>query len=252
MRLTYREALAVTENHYGRDHPEVAIDLNNIGAVLGDLGEHAEALVHYREVLDIFERRLPHSHPLIATVRRNRDVARRAWMDSLSEQERWRVRIEQNLAALRDSTGAQTDDDRLDAFSALGVSYIEVEQPDSALVYLREALPLAEALDQAETVGVVLNNIGSAHKSRKDWSEAEAYLRRSVAHNTAIQGDSAAVLAYTHFHLAGVLRATARPDSARHHAAHAEALAARHELAALLEEIQALRTALGEPRKEEE
>jgi len=118
--------------------------------------------------------------------------------------------------------------------------YIKQVKGDSALIYLNQALPLAKKLNDAEMTGTLLNNLGSAHKANENWQEAEVYLRQSVHHNKTVQGDSASVLAYTYFHLAGVMQAKAEADSSRYYAKISQNIAQKHALTELLENIDAL------------
>jgi tetratricopeptide (TPR) repeat protein len=72
---------------YGPDHPNVAIDFNNLGNVLwdhgrrqGDLGKLQEARKLYERALKIFRTRLGDDHPQTKIVRRNLE-----YLDSLRE-----------------------------------------------------------------------------------------------------------------------------------------------------------------------
>jgi len=98
-------------------------------------------------------------------------------------------------------------------------------------------------------IGTVLNNLGAAHKIKKNWPQAEDYLHQSIQHNRAVVGDSAAVLAFTYFHLGGVLHAQAQPDSARYYAEQSQVLAQKHGLKDLQEEIRALLESIEEVTK---
>jgi hypothetical protein len=55
-----------------------------------------------------------------------------------------------------------------------------------------------------------------------------------------VQGDSASVLAYTYFHLAGVALAEGQTDRSREYAQKSLALAEQHKLVELVEEAKAL------------
>lgn len=89
-------------------------------------------------------------------------------------------------------------------------------------------------------VGTILNNLGSAHKSLKNWQKAEQYLRRSIEHNRVVQGDSAEVLAYSYFHMAGVCQAQGQLERAREYAQKSLVLAELHKLTDLRGEVEAL------------
>ena len=67
----YRRALAIDETSYGPDHPDVAIDLNNLALLLQATNRLAEAEPLMRRALAIFETSLGPDHPNTVTVRNN-------------------------------------------------------------------------------------------------------------------------------------------------------------------------------------
>ncbi len=64
-------ALKIDEKVYGPDHPTVAIDINNLGMVLQDLGELAEARKCFERALKIFREKLGDDHPNTRIVANN-------------------------------------------------------------------------------------------------------------------------------------------------------------------------------------
>jgi hypothetical protein len=66
-----RRALAIDEASYGADHPDVAVDLNNLAQLLQDTNRLAEAEPLMRRALAIFEASLGADHPNSLTVRGN-------------------------------------------------------------------------------------------------------------------------------------------------------------------------------------
>jgi hypothetical protein len=71
IKKAYQRALAVGEKALGPDHPDVAILLGNLGLVLKDLGEYAEARAALERALAILEKSLPPDHPDILLVKQN-------------------------------------------------------------------------------------------------------------------------------------------------------------------------------------
>lgn len=86
--------------------------------------------------------------------------------------------------------------------------------------------------------------MGSAYKLKKDWPQARQWLEKSLSHNRKVQGDSADVLAYTYFHLAGVAQAQGQTKLSRGYAQKSLILAELHKLKDLTEEVQALQRGL--------
>ena len=71
-RAAFERARALWQEVYGEEHPQVATALNNLGLVLRDLGELAEARAAFERALAILENsQLPPDHPNIQTVRGN-------------------------------------------------------------------------------------------------------------------------------------------------------------------------------------
>ena len=62
----YERALAIDEAAYGPDHPTVAIDVNNLGDVLQDLGDLEGAKKMYERALAIDEAAYGPDHPTVA------------------------------------------------------------------------------------------------------------------------------------------------------------------------------------------
>jgi tetratricopeptide (TPR) repeat protein len=70
----FRRALAIDEQNYGPDHPDVALALNNLALLLEAANRLGEAEPLYRRALQIlveFRRRTAHEHPNFGVVRAN-------------------------------------------------------------------------------------------------------------------------------------------------------------------------------------
>ena len=57
------KAMGIDQSQHGKDHPIVAIDLNNLARLNLDQGKHAEAERYYLQSLSIQEKALPPDHP---------------------------------------------------------------------------------------------------------------------------------------------------------------------------------------------
>ena len=64
---SHEEALAIRRKALPKDHPDIAVSLNNLGVVQQDLREYAAAKASYEEALAIYRKALPKDHPDIAT-----------------------------------------------------------------------------------------------------------------------------------------------------------------------------------------
>ena len=72
-----KRALSIAEGSLGKDHPDVARDLNNLAQLYKATNRLSEAEPLMERALSIFETSLGPDHPRTITVRRNLDVLRR-------------------------------------------------------------------------------------------------------------------------------------------------------------------------------
>jgi hypothetical protein len=72
-------SLSIDERIYGADHPDVAIDLNNLAGLYKSQGRYSEAEPLYLRSLQICEQRLGVDHPSTVTVRQNYDLFLAQW-----------------------------------------------------------------------------------------------------------------------------------------------------------------------------
>jgi tetratricopeptide (TPR) repeat protein len=67
----YQRALAINEKVLGGEHPDTALNLNNLGYLLDSMGDLAGARAAYQRALTILEATLPPGHRYIEIVRRH-------------------------------------------------------------------------------------------------------------------------------------------------------------------------------------
>jgi tetratricopeptide (TPR) repeat protein len=218
----YNEALKIDEAYFGTNHSKVARELQNIASLLESKGKYGEALEKYNKELKIVQS-LPESDSYVDDL--SRKIAQ--ILQFLPETEQWRYRTWSYLAQLSDTLRQR---DRLTLFLQIGQGYFKQAKVDSALIYVEEALQLAQKNNDQEKVGTILSNVCSTIKSLQRWSEAERFLRQSAEHYRKTQGDSAVVLAYTYFLLACVAQAEGQTPLSREYAQKSLALAKRHNL----------------------
>ena len=66
-----RRALAIDEQSYGPEHPNVSRDLNNLATLLNATNRLGEAELLMRRVVDMMERSYGVNHPNVATALNN-------------------------------------------------------------------------------------------------------------------------------------------------------------------------------------
>ena len=63
----HKRALAIQEKALGPDHPDLAINMNNLAALYTNQGRYGEAEPLFKRVLEIDEQALGPEHPDVAT-----------------------------------------------------------------------------------------------------------------------------------------------------------------------------------------
>ncbi len=238
----FNEALKIDEAYFGRNHPNVAIRLNNIAGVLYAQKKYEDALRLFSEALQIRKSYFGNDHPDIAVTLWWIAKVLSATGENLKSVEYYEQAFDIfNRFLGPDHSNTKTvAASRLRLLNQIGVGYTKQSKADSALLFLRQALPIAERLKEQEMLGNLYNDLGSAHKLKQEWPQARHWLEKSLSHNRALAGDSAAVLAHTYFHLAGVAQAEGQTPLSREYAQKSLALAERHKLADLMKEVEAL------------
>jgi tetratricopeptide (TPR) repeat protein len=66
-----KEALKIAEEIFGKDHPGVALSLNNLASLYCSQGKYSKAEPLYKRALEIYEKVLGPYHPDVATVLEN-------------------------------------------------------------------------------------------------------------------------------------------------------------------------------------
>lgn len=71
-----RRALVIDEKSFGKNHPKVAVGLNNLAALLLMTKRFDEAELLYKRAVEILENSLGPEHPDTIKVRRNLEILR--------------------------------------------------------------------------------------------------------------------------------------------------------------------------------
>ncbi len=234
----YEKALRIYENVFGADKIQAGISQFSIGNALFAKGNYSVALDRYTKALNIYENVLGPRHPSTEIVRESKYVAT---IGLLPDDEKWLLQTQYSRSRLRNSAAHQmTEKQRLTLLNSISVGYIKQGKGDSAIVYLRQANALAKKLKDREMIGTVLNNFAAAYKSENDLSNAESYVRKSILFNRTLAGDSAAVLAYSYFHLSDILNRKAQLDSVAYYAQKSIAIARKYGFVGLLKEVSSV------------
>ena len=69
-------ALDIDSKLFGEDHPNIAVEYNNIGIAYDYMGEYDKAIDFCQKALNIFLKFLPEIHPTALTIKENIEVAK--------------------------------------------------------------------------------------------------------------------------------------------------------------------------------
>jgi tetratricopeptide (TPR) repeat protein len=151
-RAAFERALAIDEQAFGPDHPNVARDINNLGWLLRDLGDLATARAAFERALAIDEQAFGPDHPNVA-----RDINNLGWLlRDLGDLAAARAAFERALA-IRETVFGQEHPDTATILWWLGTLERDSGNIQKAQAYLEEALAIFEqslSLDHPYTQAV--------------------------------------------------------------------------------------------------
>jgi tetratricopeptide (TPR) repeat protein len=180
-----KRALAIAENVYGPDHPDVAAIANNIGANLKAHGDPAGALQYIERALAIGEKAHGPDHPNVATLANNIGLI-------LKEQGDLAGALQYTRRALAIGEKVFGPDHPQVAIFANNIGTILQDQGDraGALQYTQRALAIDEKAYGPDhpTVATFANNIGQILNDQGDLAGALQYAHRALAIDKKVYG----------------------------------------------------------------
>jgi tetratricopeptide (TPR) repeat protein len=211
-RSAYERALAMDEAVYGRDHPRVAIDVNNLGGVLKYLGKLGEARAAFERALAIDEAVYGRDHPRVAIDVNNLGLV----LKDLGELGEARAACKRALAIDEAVYGLVHPSVARDVNNLGGVLRDLGELGEARSAYER-ALAIFERVFGTEhpNMATLVNNLGVVLQDLGELGEARAAYRRALAMDEAVYGRDHPRVAIDINNLAMVLRDLGEPGEAR-------------------------------------
>lgn len=172
-----RQVLAMHRTLYGEKHPEVAEDLNNLGAIQNEIGNLGEAEAQYRQSLAIVAGWYGPQHPKTAedlTCLGRVLIKEKKYADSKLVLER-ALEVQKTIHGHDHPAVAS-------ALNELGNLESQQQAYEQAEAHFREALDIWRAVygNTHQFIGVGLSNLGSVYMGRKDYVRAEAMYRQAL------------------------------------------------------------------------
>jgi tetratricopeptide (TPR) repeat protein len=174
----YEQALAITRQVPGEQHPSTAISLNNLGSLLQAQGDLAGARPYFEQALAITRQVLGEQHPDTAQSLNNLGGLLQAQGDLAGAQ----PYLEQALAIRRQVLGEQHPD-TAQSLNNLGSLLQDRGDLAGAKAYLEQALAIRrQTLGEAHPdTATSLNNLGTLLQAMGDLPAARTYLEQALA-----------------------------------------------------------------------
>lgn len=204
------EALAIRQNLLDPDHPDVAETQTELGDVLFDLGEYAQAESLFHASLRI-RRAAYGEHEAVAEALTNHAMALQALGDHDEAESLYRA----SLAMKRDLLGEQHPEIAT-TLSTLAWVLSEKSEFEEAEQLYRESLAMRRAVyaDGHPRIAIGLNNLATLLRDQQRYDEAESLIREALDINRAALGPRHDHVVSNLNLLASILRGQQRYDDA--------------------------------------
>jgi len=168
--------LNISKELYGKDDPNVAIGLLNLGVVLMDKGDSEKALEYYNQALEIDEKVYGKEHPVVSRVLSN--IAGVLWkkgdLDNALDYMKRVLKIDEKFFG-------QYHPEVAGYLNNIGLVLRDKGDLDGALDYMKKGLEINEKFlgqDHPE-VATILEGIGSVLKMKGDLDKARSFFKQA-------------------------------------------------------------------------
>ena len=232
-----RRSIALREKILGRDHPQVAADLNNLGLIHNRRRDYTEAQVIFLRALAALEKTLGPTHRLIAACLNNLGLAYWRQRDYPRAEDHFRRALEVNEQLYGSESLRVTN-----ALGNLGIIAKERGNYARAETLYRRVLAIQEThLGQNHPdLVVMVESLAILYRDRGDYTRAEEMFGRAVDISVAARGPDHPIVARHLDNLTHLYWAVGDWE---------RALAARQRVAAIEERNLRLNLAVGSERQ---
>ncbi len=173
----YKRALAIDEKSLGKDHPDVARDLNNLALLYYAEGRYAEAEPLFKRALVIMEKTFGPDHPKVATLLNNQAELYRA-EGRYAEAEPLYKRA---LAIDEKSLGKDHPDVARDLNNLALLYYAEGRYAEAEPLFKRALVIMEKTFGPDHPkVATLLNNQAELYRAEGRYAEAEPLHKRAL------------------------------------------------------------------------
>ena len=186
-----KKALRLAERRKGRDHPDTATSLHNLGLIVKYMNAFnpSRAEPYFRRALAIRESKLGKNHPDVAETLYQ--LASTKWFLGVGDPESAEL-LHLRALAIREAEFGESDLKVAESLRSLAFLYMKTptkkapdrwkgDQYSLALDYYRRVLPIYEAASgHAYRAGSVAENMASLYERQGDYSSAVSLYRRAL------------------------------------------------------------------------
>jgi tetratricopeptide (TPR) repeat protein len=183
----YRDCLAVTRDHLGEAHPDVAASLNNLAILYKSQGRYSEAEPLHQEALALRKQLLGEAHPAVAQSLNNLALLYK----SQGRYSKAEPLFQEALALMKQLLG-EAHPDVAQSLNNLAGLYKSQGRYSKAEPLFQEALALMKQLlgEAHPDVANSLNNLAALYYSQGRYSEAEPLYQEALALRKQLLGEA--------------------------------------------------------------
>jgi eukaryotic-like serine/threonine-protein kinase len=210
----HREALAIYETSFEKDHPRTAAALNNLAIAQLEGGDPAAAVQTHRRALEMRERLAGEDHPDVATSLSNLGNALRG-VGANDEA----LRVHERALEIRERTLGPDHPRVAHSIGSLAIGYANAGRLDEALEKFREATRRFEKAHGKDHIQVAasLSNLAYALTLADQLDEAMAAQQRALQIRLKTVGPEHPETATSHASIGEILAAQGKPAEALEH-----------------------------------
>ncbi len=171
------KALALAQQKYGENHPDVATCYSNIGNVYNSLGEYEKALEFYQKALKIQLQVLGENHPSVATSYNNIGFV----YDSLGEFTQ-ALEFYQKALKIQLQVLGENHPDVATSYNNIGSVYDSLGEYEKALEFYQKALKIRLQVlgGNHPSVATSYNNIGMVYNNLGEFTQALEFYQKAL------------------------------------------------------------------------
>jgi tetratricopeptide (TPR) repeat protein len=209
--LLAEQALAISKQQLGDNHPDTAASLHNLAGLYQSQGRYSEAEPLYKQALAISKQQLGDNHPLTATILNNLAGLYRV-QGRYSEAE---PLYKQALAISKQQLGDNHPDTAASLHNLAGLYQSQGRYSEAEPLYKQALAIIKQQLgDNNPATATSLNNLAGLYRVQGRYSEAEPLYKQALTIIKQQLGDNNPATATSLNNLAGLYRGQGRYSEA--------------------------------------